>query len=562
MTGIAFDASGRMILAQRGDVQNPANFSTFAAAGPARVLRYAAESPDAPDTPGLWQLPPEEYGIGDANESRASSGGVALEYNVNADGTLDTATCSATLVASADSLGPERAVQGLQLNAAGIVRPANVPPGESAYVEWKPGQPDAKARGYAGGVAVLHSCAGDGGEGFPGLAGDDAGGFPGLAGGGGGGVDGATLPDVVDPTDPGLPDEDDDDLQVAKTAGVTTCNPKGGCVFNIEVTNPGAADIPGPIVIDEQIDAPQATLTGEPNAPWSCSKSAPFSCTHPGPVPAGGKLEPMRLVFAPNTPPETETLNNCAFVQGGAAPDGAGNCASIALDPNAPVQDGLIRTTKKGTGKCTANGPCTFSVSVSNPNNFEVPGPIRISDQIDAPQAKVTAAAPWKCSEAAPFVCENPNALPANTTIELELSVTPNTPPDKTTLKNCAVPLTGGGGKVPPADPNAPAKQIAPEKKSEAPFGGALFKFAKSTPQSFPIWRGLLHLTGGAGGNIGGVGAARQSPCRKFLRDGFSVRQSSGANVSFAPLTQINSKLFGTAVFISPRRPGARARFG
>ena len=43
-------------------------------------------------------------------------------------------------------------------------------------------------------------------------------------------------------------------------------------------------------LIDEQIDAPQATLTGEPNAPWTCTKAAPFTCTHPGPVPANGKL--------------------------------------------------------------------------------------------------------------------------------------------------------------------------------------------------------------------------------------------------------------------------------
>ena len=578
VTGLTFDASGRMIVAQRGDVQNPADFSSFTASGPARVLRYTAESAGTPTTPTLWQPAPEEYPIGAADESRASSGGVALEYSVSADGTLDTATCSGALVASGNTLGADAATQGLQLSAAGLVRPANVPPTDSAIIAWKPNLVDARARGYAGGVAVLHTCAGDAGVGFPALAGEDAA-FPPVAGDGGGGAgDGGSFPPVAGDggagglppladggggttTEPAPPDVTGEGgkttgLVVVKTASVTTCSPKGGCAFNIEVQNPSPAAVAGPVVIDEQIDAPSATLTGEPNAPWTCSSKAPFSCTHPGPVPANGKLD-LRVVFAPNTPPEVTQLKNCALVQGAAAIDpaapAASQCATIALDPNAPAQTGPIVISKKGAGTCSAKGPCAFTISVRNTTNADVPGPFVVNEQIDAPQATLVGApnAPWSCTNAAPFSCTHPGPLPANTTTSLELSFAPNTPPEKTQLKNCAIPATGVGGKQ-----GAPAqqKQIAPGKKSELQPGRAFFSFAKLTPQSVPARNGLLHLVG-AGGNIGGVGAPRQSPCRKFLRDGFSVQQNNGASVSFAPINQINSKLFGTATFISPNGP-------
>ncbi len=243
VTAITFDRDGHMIVAQRGDVQSPANYAAFTAAGPAHVLRFAAESPDDPKTPGLWTLPPEEYAIGAASESRAGAGGVALEYKVGADGALDTATCSGTLVASADTLGADKAVNGLQLNVAGVVRPANVPPTESAIIAWNPDLNDPQARGYAGGVAVLHSCAGDAGAGFPELAGGDAA-FPDLAGGGsppltgGGGAGG--LPEVTDggggvTTAPPLPDVVDGGgggkvqigpVTIEKVGTVAACNEK------------------------------------------------------------------------------------------------------------------------------------------------------------------------------------------------------------------------------------------------------------------------------------------------------------------------------------------------
>ena len=100
-----------------------------------------------------------------------------------------------------------------------------------------------------------------------------------------------------------------------KRATATKCSPKGGCSFEITVTNTSDTTTPVdvPIVIDEAIDAPQATLTSEPAAPWTCSKAAPFTCTHPGPLAAKGSFT-LLLTFAPNTPPETKAVKNCAGV--------------------------------------------------------------------------------------------------------------------------------------------------------------------------------------------------------------------------------------------------------
>ncbi len=754
VTGIAFEASGRMVLAQRGDVQNPADYASFQAEGPARVLRFVAAPPEAPAAEGLWQPAPEEYAVGKAEESRASAGGVALQYKVNADGTLDTATCSGTVVASGNTLGPDATVQGLQLSPAGLVKPGNVPPNDSAVIAWTPSLLNARARGYAGAVAVLHTCAGESGGASPNIAGAGADGLPGVVGNGGvtggggvvgdggvaGGGGGAIPPDVVssDADGGGGGKVQIGPITIEKVATTAACNENVPCSFDIKVTNTTGEPIPGPIIINDVFSvagapAEASELTSERPAPWSCVGTAGGrkSCVHPGPIPPNASLAPnlsLSLLpgpvgtatevqncatlasaipeFAPeerkgikvvvkslspscasgspcvwqvtgtntttapitgrlltgvgvapaaglksvqgsqpavelisaSVPPGTNckaigdlghgaacdnpqfTLapgadvtatftvkatvpagtafdtwaalghmiilgatgpesnagtTNLAFVgAAGKAPQNAEPpgtdaqaCATIPIDPNATTQTGPITVVKKSTSKCTAKGPCAFTIAVTNSTDAEIQGPIVIDDVIDAPKAQIAGKPndPWTCTNAAPFKCTHPGPLAAKQSVDLNIAFTPNTPPETTTLKNCAIPLTGVGGKIPPLDPNAPQKQIAPEnapeKKSEAPFDRSLFKPAKfspqSFPQSFPNGNGLLHLTGGIGDISGGAALGlRQSPCRKFLRDGFSVRENNGSGgVSFTPLTQVNGKLSGTATVISPNGP-------
>ena len=323
--GIAFDRDGHMILAQRGDNQNDFDYSAFVTPGASQVLRYAAETPDDPKTPALWASEPDEYAVSEATGHRGSTGGLAVHYTYTADGAADLASCGGTVVMSADAFGPEFQARGLQLSDVGAVRPLNVPPKQSLFVDVSPGLSDPAFKGHAGGVASFQDCSGAGD--FPPVAGGGETSFPPVTDGGGG--NGTTFPPVTDggvAPNPAFPPVTDDGgaggkiqtLQVTKTAGVTTCSPKGGCAFNIEVRNDTTEAIAGPIVIDEQIDALQATMTGEPNAPWTCTKAAPFTCTHPGPVPANGALD-MRVVFAPNTPAEQKELKNCVAMVGGPA---------------------------------------------------------------------------------------------------------------------------------------------------------------------------------------------------------------------------------------------------
>ena len=184
VTSIAFDLAGNMIVAQRGFIQNPADYSAFVEAGPAQVLRLKPENPEKPDTPGLWvQKDPQEYAAGETKEHRTASGGLTLHYAYKSDGTLDTATCNGTIVFSTDAIGAKLASHGLQITGIELVRPDNVPPTRSAFINLNPLLDDAAVRGYAGGVAALQVC--------------DGSGFPPVAGAGGGAPPVASAPVVA-----------------------------------------------------------------------------------------------------------------------------------------------------------------------------------------------------------------------------------------------------------------------------------------------------------------------------------------------------------------------------
>ena len=139
ITGIAFDASGGMIVAQRGALQNPEDYSSFVEAGPAEVLRLKPEAPDDSKTPGRWlQGEAQEYAAGQAEDHRASSGGLALQYAYKSDGTLDVASCNGTVLFSTDAIGEKLAGHGLQMSAVDAVRPANVPPTKQCLPRLEP----------------------------------------------------------------------------------------------------------------------------------------------------------------------------------------------------------------------------------------------------------------------------------------------------------------------------------------------------------------------------------------------------------------------------------------
>ncbi|RUU14260.1 hypothetical protein EOD23_01680 [Mesorhizobium sp. USDA-HM6] len=722
---IAFDSQGSMILALRGAIQNAGDYSAFVANGPADVIRYA---PQNPQTASAWQPDTLTYPVGQSQERRDGSGGLALQYAYRQDGSVDLASCSGTLVVSGDVLNPQRTIHGLQIGEASRFQKAAGADIPTAFVALDPPQDDAEARGHAGGVAVLSQCGGPGGfppvssegaqfpgiasgdsqPGFPGVENRGAGqtGFPGVDNGGGGGQ--TTFP----PVEGGGGQAGK--LTLAKTAAVPKCSPDGGCAFNIEVTNNGP-EVPGPITINEQIEAPGAVLMGEPDAPWQCSKAAPFVCTHPGPVPANGKLD-MRLVFAPHTAPEVKELKNCASVADAAAkpaddrqkaqivapvalppptasnagglavqasgvpaqcspkagtcefevevtntspnpvtgpfrviqtlavgtqtqaknspqsislpaglqcqPDGreldcqqpeltlapgesrtmrvafsidtteggaadfvqskaavtfgplageataaiafdeplnnklpepgaqqagqnppdapqAGQdqpqapvCATIALDPNAPVQTGPVIISKKGTASCPLVGPCTFEITLTNTTDVAVPGPIPFTDMPDVAGARLSDAPipePFSCAKGGPpFNCTLGNAaqgLGPHESKTLPLTLDLDLPDGTTSLKNCAV---------------RPAAPAAPQKKALllTPSGrNPLMSYASFRPETFAKG-GLLHLVDDAGGNIGGVNSVKKDCTQWGVKNGgFVIRQSNGLEIRFSKMS-------------------------
>ncbi|TPK61424.1 MULTISPECIES: hypothetical protein [unclassified Mesorhizobium] len=172
VTDIAFDDSGFMYLAQRGPVENRYDYSQLADSGKGEVIRYFSENPDDPATESVWVEAPQEYAVGFPQGFRQSAGGLDLQYGYDAEGDLDTSACTRTLVNTGDKLrdnpalaerlaaGGPLAVHGVQITPRELVKPANVPPFGSRFVDFDGYFEDPEVEGHVGDVAVWHPCEG------------------------------------------------------------------------------------------------------------------------------------------------------------------------------------------------------------------------------------------------------------------------------------------------------------------------------------------------------------------------------------------------------------------
>lgn len=172
VTDIAFDNKGFMYLAQRGPVENAYDYSRFAESGKAELIRYQRQDPDDPNTQSAWVEAPQEYAVGFPQGNRQSAGGVDLQYAYDAEGNLDTRACADTVVNTGDKLrenpelaerlaaGGPFAVHGVQLTPSGLVKPANVPPFGSWFVDFDGYFEDPDAQGHVGDVRVWRPCEG------------------------------------------------------------------------------------------------------------------------------------------------------------------------------------------------------------------------------------------------------------------------------------------------------------------------------------------------------------------------------------------------------------------
>ncbi|MBZ9816328.1 hypothetical protein LB552_21720 [Mesorhizobium sp. CA7] len=172
VTDISFDNKGFMYLAQRGPVENRYDYSRFADSGKGELIRYWREDPDDPATESAWVEVPQEYAVGFPQGNRQSAGGVDLQYRYDAEGNLDTSVCTDTVVNTGDKLrdnpelaerlaaGGPLAVHGVQLTPSALVKPANVPPFGSWFVDFDGYFEDPDVQGHVGDVRVWRPCEG------------------------------------------------------------------------------------------------------------------------------------------------------------------------------------------------------------------------------------------------------------------------------------------------------------------------------------------------------------------------------------------------------------------
>jgi hypothetical protein len=160
---ITFDDQGRMLLAERAGPTGADDFVVLAPQSAGLLLRYRFPPPN----PGL-----DEYAIGFFDVLRNSTGGTAVGYGYDAAGRLDPSSCGGflwttghqlrsaadpTLAAQLSATGPLN-INGLQGNAIDLVRPANVPPLLSYFVELDDSSATDAARGHVADIAIPRRC--------------------------------------------------------------------------------------------------------------------------------------------------------------------------------------------------------------------------------------------------------------------------------------------------------------------------------------------------------------------------------------------------------------------
>jgi hypothetical protein len=418
---ITFDGEGRMILAERGAQRATYDFATYAEPGNAAVLRYRLESPDNPATPSVWEPARDEYAIGLPPEHRAATGGAALNYGHDPQtGRMRGGACNATLWSTGDRLRasgtpdpaapanpPPDDVHGLQGNDISLVRPANVPPSQSYFVDVDSVFADAGKSGHVGLLATWQPCGGaDFGTYMPPW-------FVPLPQ-----PPGWLPPEFPPPRDPYRAN-----LRLTKTAEPRSClRWHGGdwlCGFRVEVTNTGPDTYVGPILVNDVMPAlPPGATFGIVAPSWVCWATGPaaFSCVrNPAVLTPGASLAYHVYVrLSANT--RQCKLANMAQIEwapGGSPwnfdPSDDFDAASARIpaefcptrEPRTNLQVRKIAAPKCQPMQGGSSFLCSYAVAVLNTGPGTYNGPITVRDQAPAGttvNAVSVGAPPWACA--------------------------------------------------------------------------------------------------------------------------------------------------------------------
>jgi hypothetical protein len=490
VTDIAFDAQGRIILAQRGAQHGSYDYTIFAEPKTSSVVRYRREVPDDPSTPGTWVEVPEQYAIGFRPDGHNANGGVALGPAYDENGYIRPGTCGETLWSTGESLrendalaaqlaaGGPATIHGLQGNDEDLVRPANDPPFMSYFADYDDQYDDPANQGHLGDVEIYQSCAGV--QGY-----------------------GPYIPPYYPPPEWTPPPGGSFDLAIDKVADPRVCYPGGQgwiCGYTIRVTNVGAAPYWGPISVADWIPGqpPGSIVTFAPQPPWACGATGPnsYQCEYPPVFLYPGEGVDLHLwVDMPKTDLcylENEAHLTWPFGYGDANPanDFAYATAEIPNEKCHPTgnRTNLKLEKRPVTDICATNGTawgCLFVVTVTNTGPGVYNGPIQVTDQMSVPNPIVYGPQPnppaWTCSPGSGgnYTCDHaPVVLNPGQSVKLLIAtVVPVAEQEKNgkcTVENRArITLAPGGSpqNSNPGDDAASAEAKTPGKNCE-PIGG------------------------------------------------------------------------------------------
>ena len=168
---IAFDAEGRIYLAERAAATGAFDFAALAQPAIGRVLRYAIVGETA-DGQRIWQQTPDAYAIGFPEIFRNANGGVAIGYGHLENGVVNRDSCDGFLWTTGEQLrvssdpkiaarlarGGEIHIDGLQGNPLWRILRDQEPPFVSYFIAYADAFPDPATRGHMGDIDIRRLC--------------------------------------------------------------------------------------------------------------------------------------------------------------------------------------------------------------------------------------------------------------------------------------------------------------------------------------------------------------------------------------------------------------------